>query len=66
MNRRSQNSPRAGSPYRNYSVPDEHLAKEHFTVNKSSLEEVMHEVYFPVIDIQEHEDLYSRLDMAIK
>lgn len=64
--RRSQRNDRPASPYRNFNVPDEHHAKEHFAVNRGSLEEIMHEVYFPIIDIQEHDDLYSRLDMALK
>ena len=47
-------------------LEEEHLAKEHFSVSKSGLMEIMEEAYFPLIDIQEHDDLYQRLDMAIK
>ena len=45
---------------------EEANAKEHFAFNKSSLVEVLEETYFPVISPQEHKDMYSRHDMAIK
>jgi len=47
-------------------LEEEALAKEHFAVSKSSLVEIMEEAYFPLIDVQEHNELYQRLDMAIK
>ena len=42
------------------------MAKEHFSVSKSGLTEILEQAYFPLIDCQEHADLYNRLDMAIK
>ena len=47
-------------------LQDNAMAKEHFAVTESSLFEVMNHVYFPVIDIQEHDDMYSFGDLAIK
>lgn len=47
-------------------IQDEANAKDHFAINKSSLTECLEDVYFPLIDTQEHETLYSRHDMAIK
>ena len=47
-------------------LEEEALSREHFNVSKSSLVEIMEQAYFPLIDIQEHAELYQRLDMAIK
>ena len=47
-------------------MQDEANAKAYFAVNKSGLTECLEDVYFPLIDTQEHEILYSRHDMAIK
>ena len=54
------------SSYANPNLMEEANAKEHFAFNKSSLQEVLEETYFPVISPQEHRDMYSRHDMAIK
>lgn len=59
----------SSSPWKsmnNELLQDEAMAKEHFAVSKSSLIDVMEQVYFPVIDINEHDELYSRGDLAIK
>lgn len=50
----------------NPNLIEEVNAKEHFSVNKSDLTETLEDVYFPLISVQEHEDLYSRHDMALK
>lgn len=47
-------------------MEEEAMSREHFNVSKSNLVEIMEQAYFPLIDIQEHSDLYQRLDMAIK
>lgn len=47
-------------------IQDGELASEHFAATKSELSNLMEAAYFPVIDCQEHEDLYSRDDDAIK
>jgi len=51
-----------GNPH----LHDEANAKQHFAAQKSSLHEILEDVYFPLIDPQEHENLYSRHDMALK
>jgi hypothetical protein len=45
---------RTGS-YANPNLIEEANAKEHFAFNKSSLQEVLEDVYFPVISPQEHD-----------
>ena len=52
--------------YANPNIIEEANAKEHFAYNKSTLVEVLEDVYFPVISPREHEDMYSRHDMAMK
>ena len=52
--------------YANPNLIEEANAKEHFAFNKSTLLEVLEDVYFPVISPQEHDQMYSRHDMAIK
>lgn len=52
--------------YANPNLIEEANAKEHFAFNKSSLQEVLEDVYFPVISPQEHDQMYSRHDMAMK
>lgn len=47
-------------------LEEEAMAKEHFSVSKSALTEILEQAYFPLIDCQEHSELYNRLDMAIK
>ena len=47
-------------------IQDGELASEHFAASRSELGKLMEAAYFPVIDCQEHEDLYSRDDDAIK
>ena len=47
-------------------LDEEAMAKEHFAVSKSALTEILEQAYFPLIDCQEHAELYTRLDMAIK
>ena len=41
------------------------MADEHFCASKSELALVMEKVYFPVIDIQEHDQLFGREDYAM-
>lgn len=50
----------------NHQLHEETNAKQHFAAQKSSLHEILEDVYFPVIDPQEHENMYSRFDMAVK
>lgn len=50
----------------NHQLVEEANAKQHFAAQKSSLHEILEDVYFPVIDPQEHENMYSRFDMAVK
>jgi len=50
----------------NPNLVDEANAREHFAFNKSTLQETLEDVYFPLISPQEHDELYSRGDMAIK
>lgn len=47
-------------------LADDAMAKEHFSVSKPDLVKTMEGVYFPVIDCQEHDDLHSKHDLAIK
>jgi hypothetical protein len=47
-------------------LQDEANAREHFAFNKSSLAEILEDVYFPLICVQEHDNMYSRHDMALK
>lgn len=42
------------------------MVHEHFNANKSKLAGIMENAYFPVIDCHEHDNLYERLDVAIK
>ena len=42
------------------------MADEHFCASKSELGLIMESVYFPVIDVQEHDQQYGREDYAIK
>lgn len=42
------------------------MAGEHFSATRSELSELMERAYFPLIDSQEHEELFSREDDAIK
>ena len=50
----------------NPTVQDGELTAEHFTYSKSNLNNLMDRVYFPVIDAQEHLDMYNTSDFAIK
>lgn len=50
----------------NPQLHEETNAKLHFAAQKSQLHEILEDVYFPVIDCQEHENMYSRFDMAVK
>lgn len=52
--------------YANPGMIEEANAKEHFAYNKSSLTQDLEDTYFPVISPNEHDDMYSRHDMAIK
>jgi glyoxylate utilization-related uncharacterized protein len=45
---------------------DGEMADEHFCASKSELGMIMERVYFPVIDVQEHDQLFGREDYAIK
>ena len=45
---------------------DGEMANEHFSSSKSDLQLVMEKVFFPVIDVQEHDQLYGREDYALK
>lgn len=47
-------------------VQDGELTEEHFTFSKSNLNYLMDKVYFPVIDAQEHLNLFTTSDFAIK
>ena len=49
----------------NPNLLDEANAKNHFSIQKSGLQEVLENVYFPVVNPQEHVDMYSQHDMAI-
>ena len=42
------------------------MADEHFASSKSELGMIMEKVYFPVIDVQEYDQMYGREDYAIK
>lgn len=50
----------------NPEVQDGELAGEHFTFRKSNLNHLMDRVYFPTIDAQEHLEMYTTSDFAIK
>lgn len=50
----------------NPEVQDGELANEHFTYRKSNLNNLMDKVYFPTIDAQEHLEMYTTGDFAIK
>lgn len=65
-NRYGGNRWNRNTTYANPNLIEEANAKEHFAYNKSSLLEVLEDVYFPVVSPQEHDDMYSRHDMAIK
>lgn len=41
-------------------IEDGQLAHEHFTASKSELGKLMEAAYFPVVDCQEHNELFSR------
>jgi len=50
-------------------ISDGELAEEHFAASKSELQVLMHKVYFPVINMQEHtsKNIHdSHEDFAIK
>lgn len=47
-------------------VKDGEMADEHFCASKSELGMIMEKVYFPVIDVQEHDITYGREDYAMK
>lgn len=47
-------------------VKDGELANEHWAASKSELAQIMMKVYFPVIDVQEHDQIVGREDLAIK
>lgn len=47
-------------------MKDGELANEHWAASKSELARVMMKVYFPVVDVQEHDQIVGREDLAIK
>jgi hypothetical protein len=47
-------------------VRDGEMADEHFCASKSELGITMEKVFFPVIDVQEHDQQYGREDYAMK
>lgn len=65
-NRYGLNRYMRNNTYANPNIIEEANAKEHFAYNKSTLVEDLEDTYFPVISPQEHDDMYSRHDMAIK
>jgi len=50
----------------NPEVQDGELAEEHFTYRKSTLNYLMDKCYFPEIDCQEHLNMFTQGDYAIK
>lgn len=56
----------AEAEYFDPEVQDGELASEHFTFRKSNLNHLMDRVYFPTIDAQEHLEMYTTSDFAIK
>jgi len=52
--------------FANPNLLEEANAKNHFSIQKSPLQEIIEDVYFPVINPQEHADMHSRHDMSIQ
>ena len=58
--------PEASDSFHDCKLEDGEMAHEHFHSTKSELTKIMENVYFPVIDCHEHDNLHEKLDVAIK